>query len=64
MKLEGDYRFDATVKDVWDALFDPAVLAAALPGCEKLERVDGQFVGQMKIKIGPVSGSFTGKVDL
>ena len=64
MKLEGDYRFDATVKDVWDALFDPAVLAAALPGCEKLERVDGQVVGQMKIKIGPVSGSFTGKVDL
>ena len=64
MKLDGDYRFDATVKDVWDALFDPAVLAAALPGCEKLEKVDGQFVGEIKIKIGPVSGTFTGKVDL
>jgi carbon monoxide dehydrogenase subunit G len=64
MKLEGDYRFDAKVKDVWDALFDPAVLAAALPGCEKLEKVDGQFVGEMKIKIGPVSGTFTGKVTL
>lgn len=64
MKLAGDYRFDVLVQDVWDALFDPAVLAAALPGCEKLERVDGQFVGEMKIKIGPVSGAFVGKVDL
>jgi hypothetical protein len=64
MKLAGDYRFDAAVKDVWDALFDPAVLAAALPGCEKLERVDGQFVGEIKIKVGPVSGTFAGKVDL
>lgn len=64
MKLAGDYRFDAPVKDVWDALFDPAVLAAAMPGCEKLERVDGQFVGEMKIKIGPVSGTFAGKVEL
>jgi carbon monoxide dehydrogenase subunit G len=64
MKLAGEYRFDATVQDVWDALFDPAVLAAAMPGCEKLERVDGQFVGEMKIKIGPVSGAFSGKVEL
>ncbi len=64
MKLAGDYRFEAAVREVWDALFDPAVLAAVMPGCEKLERVDGQFVGEIKVKIGPVSGTFAGKVDL
>ena len=64
MKLEGDYRFDAAVQDVWDALFDPAVLAAALPGCEKLDLVDGAYVGEMTIKVGPISGKFTGKVQL
>lgn len=64
MKLAGDYHFDASVKDVWDALFDPAVLAAAMPGCERLEQIDGQFVGEMKIKVGPVSGTFSGKVAL
>jgi len=64
VKLEGDYRFDAAVQDVWDALFDPAVLAAALPGCEKLDLVDGAYVGEMTIKVGPISGKFTGKVQL
>lgn len=64
MKLEGDYRFDATVQEVWDALFDPAILAAVMPGCEKLELLDGQYVGELKIKVGPVQGKFTGKVEL
>jgi uncharacterized protein len=64
MKLAGDYLFVASVQEVWDALFDPEVLAAVLPGCEKLELVDGRYVGEMKIKIGPVQGTFTGKVDL
>ena len=64
MKLAGDYKFDANVDEVWDALFDPAVLAAVLPGCEKLDLVDGVYVGELKIKIGPVQGNFTGKVGL
>jgi carbon monoxide dehydrogenase subunit G len=62
MKLEGEYRFDATVQEVWDALFDPEILAAAMPGCDKLEVVDGDFVGEMNIKVGPVGGKFSGKV--
>jgi len=64
MKLTGDYLFDAPVQAVWDALFDPAVLAAAMPGCEKLELVDGNLVGEMTIKVGPISGKFSGKVRL
>ena len=43
MKLEGDYRFDASVQEVWDALFDPVILAAVMPGCEKLEQIDGEI---------------------
>ncbi|MEP6861315.1 MAG: carbon monoxide dehydrogenase subunit G [Deltaproteobacteria bacterium] len=64
MKLTGEYVFAAEVQEVWDALFDPAVLAAVLPGCEKLELVDGSYVGEIKVKIGPIQGKFTGKVDL
>lgn len=64
MKLDGEFVFDASVQDVWDALFDPQVLAAVLPGCEKLELVDGQYVGDIKVKVGPIQGKFTGKVDL
>src|ERR1043165_7269154 len=64
MKLEGDYRFDASVQEVCDALFGPIILAAVMPGCEKLELVDGHYVGEIKIKVGPVQGKFTGKVEL
>ena len=64
MKLSGEYVFAAEVEEVWDALFDPAVLAAVLPGCEKLELVDGSYLGEIKVKIGPIQGKFTGKVDL
>lgn len=64
MKLEGDYLFEAPVNEVWKALLDPAVLAAVMPGCEKLELVDGSYVGDLNIKVGPVQGKFSGKVDL
>lgn len=64
MKLEGDYLFEASVPEVWSALFDPVILAAVMPGCEKLELVDGHYVGDIKVKVGPIQGKFTGKVDL
>ena len=64
MKLDGEYFFDDSVKEVWDALFDPAVLAAVMPGCEKLDLVDGSYIGEIKVKVGPIQGKFSGKVDL
>src|ERR1051325_10617146 len=54
MKLEGDYLFEASVPEVWSALFDPVILAAVMPGCEKLELVDGHYVGDIKVKVGPI----------
>ncbi len=56
--------FEASVEEVWKALLDPVVLAAVMPGCEKLDLVDGQYVGELNIKVGPVQGKFSGKVDL
>jgi carbon monoxide dehydrogenase subunit G len=70
MKLEGDFLFDAPVEEVWQALLDPVVLAAVMPGCDKLELVPGldpktpQYQGELNIKVGPIQGKFTGKVDL
>jgi YD repeat-containing protein len=65
MKLAGDYSFAAPQTVVWHALLDPTVLASVLPGCERLELVgDHVYEGQLQIKIGPVQGSFLGKVTL
>lgn len=65
MKLGGDYTFAAPQDVVWDALLDPEVLASVLPGCERLERTgENEYEGQLHIKIGPVQGTFAGKVKL
>lgn len=64
MKVAGDYKFEAPAADVWKALLDPVVLAAVMPGCEKLELVDDAYVGELNIKVGPVQGKFQGKVVL
>jgi carbon monoxide dehydrogenase subunit G len=64
VKLVGDYKFEAPIADVWKALLDPVVLAAVMPGCEKLELVDDTYVGDLNIKVGPVQGLFHGKVNL
>ena len=65
MKLAGEYVFDAPQDVVWDALQDPEVLAAVMPGCEKLELIgEDEYEGILKIKVGPVQGKFKGKVKL
>jgi len=64
VKLAGEYRFEAPIAEVWKALLDPVVLAAVMPGCEKLELVDDAYVGELNIKVGPVQGKFQGKVNL
>lgn len=65
MKVSGQHRFDAAPDVVWDGLQDPSVLASTMPGCEKLDLVgENQYEGAIKIKIGPVQGSFQGRVEL
>ena len=65
MKVAGEYRFDAPPEEVWEALLDPEVLAAIMPGCKKLELTgEHQYEGILDMKVGPVQGQFKGKVNL
>ena len=65
MKIAGEYTFDAPQDVVWEALQDPAVLASIMPGCEALNEIgENEYEGALKIKVGPVQGSFKGKVHL
>ena len=44
---------------------DPEILAATMPGCDKLELVaENEYKGILNIKVGPVQGKFEGKVTL
>ncbi len=65
MKVAGSHRFDSPPEEVWEALLDPEVLAAIMPGCKKLELTgENTYEGTLDIKVGPVQGVFQGKVQL
>ena len=65
MELSGEQRIAARRQAVWQALNDPAVLRACIPGCEALERTgDGTFKATVLAKIGPVKERFSGRVEL
>lgn len=65
MDMTGERRIAAPRQVVWDALNDPAVLKASIPGCESLEKTsDSQMKATASVKIGPISARFTGNVQL
>lgn len=65
MTMNGSVRLEAAREAVWAKLNDPAVLKACIPGCEELEQTeDGGFRATAKIKVGPVSAQFKGRVTL
>src|SRR4029079_19014651 len=65
MTMNGEVQLAAPRQAVWDKLNDPDVLKACIPGCEELERTDENgFRATAKMKVGPVSARFKGKVML
>jgi carbon monoxide dehydrogenase subunit G len=56
--LDGVFVFSGPRQRVWDLLQDPAVLAAALPGTERLEMTaPDRLQGVMKVSVGPVTAA-------
>ena len=65
MTMSGDVQLPATREAVWAKLNDPNVLKACIPGCEELDKTDEtNFRAVAKMKVGPVSARFRGKVTL
>lgn len=65
MDMTGEHRIAAPRIAVWTALNDPEVLAACIPGCESLERIDeNTLTAEVVQKIGPVKARFKGEVEL
>jgi uncharacterized protein len=65
MEIKGEYKIPAPREKVFAALNDPTVLQACIPGCESLEKTsDTEMNAKVRLRIGPVSATFTGKVTL
>ncbi len=63
MEFSGEYRIPAPCRQVWEALNDPVVLQACIPGCRQLEKVSAtEFIATVVSKVGPISATFRGNV--
>lgn len=65
MDMSGEERIAANRQAVWEALNNPEILKACIPGCQELEMSSPtEMSATVKIKIGPVSATFKGEVTL
>jgi uncharacterized protein len=65
MKLTDTREIKADPKVVWDAILNPEVLKACIPGCDSLTgSVAEGYAAVVKQKVGPVSATFSGLVML
>lgn len=65
MEMKGEYTIPAPRTAVWAALNDVAVLKAAIPGCDTINRLsETQIEATVVAKVGPVKASFKGLVTL
>ena len=65
MEMSGEQLIPATQRQTWDALNDPEILKACVPGCESIEKTaENEYAVLMTARIGPVSAKFKGKLAL
>jgi uncharacterized protein len=65
MNMSGEQRINAPRQRVWEALNDPKILRASIPGCQTLEKeADDRFAATVEVKVGPIGARFKGTVSL
>jgi carbon monoxide dehydrogenase subunit G len=65
MDMQASRQLAVTQQQAWDALNDPEVLKACIPGCDKVEaNGENAYAIGMALKIGPVSAKFKGNITL
>lgn len=65
MDMQGTRQLPITQQQAWDALNDPEMLKACIPGCDSIEaKGENAYAITMALKIGPVSAKFKGDIAL
>jgi carbon monoxide dehydrogenase subunit G len=65
MEMTGEQLIPLPQQRVWEALNDPAILKACIPGCESIERVTAaEYKVAITATVGPVKAKFSGKLSL
>lgn len=65
MHVDGSFTFKAPRDLVWRTLQDPAVIQQCMPGCQEFKEIgEDRYEATMRIGIGPIKGTYTGRIHL
>jgi carbon monoxide dehydrogenase subunit G len=65
MEITNSFEVPAPVEQVWSFLLDVERVAPCMPGAELTETIDdSNWKGKVKIRLGPVSLNYSGKVTM
>ena len=65
MTLDGTHLFSAPRERVWAVFTDPAVLARATPGCERLDPIGpDEFAATLSVGVAAVKGVYQGRLSI
>ncbi len=62
MKIANEFTVSAPVEDAWDVLTDLEQVIPLMPGATMTGRDGDDVLGKVKVKVGPVTSEFSGKV--
>lgn len=61
MKIADEFTVDAPIDRAWEVLTDLEGIAPLLPGAQMTGREGDDYLGTVKIKVGPVTSEFAGR---
>ncbi|WP_067837805.1 SRPBCC family protein [Nocardia lijiangensis] len=61
MKIANEFTVNAPVEQAWEVLSDLEQVVPLMPGAQMVGWEGDDFLGKLKLKVGPVTSEFTGK---
>jgi carbon monoxide dehydrogenase subunit G len=61
MRIVNEFTVSAPIEQAWDVLSDLERVIPLMPGAQLLGRDGDDFIGKVKVKVGPVTSEFSGK---
>lgn len=62
MKIANQFTVSAPIEEAWDVLCDLERVIPLMPGAQLVGHEGDDYLGKVKVKVGPVTTEFTGKV--
>ena len=62
MKIANEFTVSAPIEDAWKVLTDLEQVIPLMPGAQMTGREGDDVLGKVKVKVGPVTSEFSGKV--